>query len=314
MTAGRSLAQALEAGVVVLDGGLATELEAAGHHLSGGLWSARVLDERPDAVAAAHRAFFDAGAQVATTASYQVSALSLERAGADPGRTAGLLRRSVEVAARVRDEVRPDGWVAGSVGPYGASLADGSEYTGAYGLGDHAAMVAALRAFHRPRLEVLAAAGVDVLACETVPRIAEVEALAAELAALGVPAWVSVTPSGGLTRAGEPLAEAFDVLASVPGLVAAGVNCCEAAHVPAAVAAAVATTGRPGVAYPNSGERWLGGEQTWRGPATWRTDTALATVAAGARLVGGCCRVSPPDIRALAGAVQDCGPKYRRVR
>jgi homocysteine S-methyltransferase len=100
-----------------------------------------VLRERPDAVSAAHRAFFCAGAHVATTAGYQVSGLSLERAGADPGLAAGLLRLGVEVAARARDEVRPAGLVAGSVGPYGASLADGSEYTGDYGLGDHAETV-----------------------------------------------------------------------------------------------------------------------------------------------------------------------------
>lgn len=290
-------------GTVVLDGGLATTLEAAGHDLGGGLWSARVLRERPGAVLEVHRAFFAAGSQVATTAGYQVSGLSLERAGADPREAADLLRLGVEVAALARDEVRPDGWVAGSVGPYGASLADGSEYTGDYGLGGHAETVRALRHFHRPRMEALAAAGADVLACETVPRLAEVEALALELQALSFPAWVSLTPRAGRTRAGEPLAEAFAVLADVPDLVAAGVNCCDPRDVVPAVATAVFVTGRAGVAYPNSGEQWAGDEQAWHGSARWQPDVMVAAVAAGARLVGGCCRVSPSDIGALVASL-----------
>ena len=299
-----TLADRLRGGeTVVLDGGLATTLESAGHDLGGGLWSARVLRETPDAVLDAHRAFYAAGSHVATTAGYQVSALSLERAGADPHDAAQLLRLGVSLAARARDEVRPGGWVAGSVGPYGASLADGSEYTGDYGLGDHAATVRALRLFHRPRMEALISAGADVLACETVPRLAEVEALALELQELAVPAWVSVTPSGGRTRAGEPLAEAFAVLAEVPRLLAAGVNCCDPAEVGPAVATAVAVGGRPAVAYPNSGELWAGDEQRWHGAARWRPDVLLDAVAAGALLVGGCCRVSPSGIRVLVEAL-----------
>ena len=294
--------------VRVLDGGLATELEAGGHDVGGGLWSARVLVEQPGAVADAHRAFFGAGADVATTAGYQVSRLSLRRAGADPADADGLLRLGVTVAQRARDEVRPGGWVAGSVGPYGASLADGSEYTGAYGLGDHAGTVRALRDFHRPRLSVLADAGVDVLACETVPRLAEVEALALELAAVGVPAWVSLTVAGGRTRAGEPLAEAFAVLADVPALVGVGVNCCDAAEVPGAVALALATTGRPAVAYPNSGELWLGDAGGWDGPPRWQPEVLVDAVTAGAAFVGGCCRVSPADIAALVTSLADRQP------
>ncbi|GAB2688723.1 homocysteine S-methyltransferase [Thalassiella azotivora] len=313
------LADALAAGPVVLDGGLATRLEASGHDLGGALWSARLLLDDPDAVAAAHRDFLDAGAQVSTTASYQLSATSLARAGVPAERAPDLLRRSVDVAHRARVEHAPGTWVAASVGPYGASLADGSEYTGAYGLGGHDATVAALRRFHRPRLDVLAQrvadgaadGGADVLACETVPSLTEVEALALELAGARVPTWVSVTvatgPDGAVrTRAGDDLADVGAALRDVPGLVAAGVNCCEPTDVEPALAALGAAVDVPLVAYPNSGETWDAVARTWRGDARWDDDLPRRWVSAGARLVGGCCRVGPDDVRRVAA--QLAGP------
>ena len=162
--------------------------------------------------------------------------------------------RSVQLA---RDGA-PDGWVAGSVGPYGAYLADGSEYTGAY-VAD--VSVAELRAFHRPRLEVLAGAGADVLACETLPAAAEVEALLAELTALDVPAWISVSAVTGRdgvarTRRGEPLSDVLAMTRGVDQVVAVGVNCTDPAAVVPAVAAAAEAGGKPVVVYPNSGETW----------------------------------------------------------
>ncbi|MDN5803852.1 MAG: homocysteine S-methyltransferase family protein, partial [Microlunatus sp.] len=176
------LSEALAAGVKVLDGGLATELEAAGHDLSGSLWSGRVLRDDPGAIQAAHVRFFDAGAQVATTASYQLSFAGLARVGVDRSAAEALLQRSVRVAAQARARASdPDScWVAASIGPYGAALADGSEYRGDYGRS-----VAELRSWHRPRLAVLGATvlaedGADLLACETVPCLAEAEALLAE--------------------------------------------------------------------------------------------------------------------------------------
>src|SRR3954469_13108449 len=189
------LAKALAGGPVVLDGGLATELERRGHDLSSSLWSARLLADDPAAVTEVHRAFLDAGAQVVTTASYQASFEGFAAVGVDAIGTRQLLRRSVELArqavAETADAARTP-WVAASVGPYGAALADGSEYTGAYG---EMLTVAALRRFHHDRLAVLVDAGPDVLALETLPALAEVEALVAELDGLGVPAWLSLTTS-----------------------------------------------------------------------------------------------------------------------
>ena len=295
-----TLPEAIVQRPVVIDGGLATELEARGHDLSSELWSARLLADDPDAIVQVHRAYLDAGAEVVTSASYQASAAGFARLGLDGGQ---MLRRSVELAARARDE-HGAGWVAASVGPYGAVLADGSEYRGDYGRS-----VAELREFHRPRLEILAAAGADVLAVETVPCLAEVEALLAELASIALPAWLSVSCSGERTRAGEPLTEAFSMAADCAAVFAVGVNCCAPSEVAAAVASAVRHSGKPAIAYPNSGERWDATARDWRGGSAFAPDDAQRWVSAGARLIGGCCRVGPSDIAAIAASVSPTHPK-----
>ncbi|KJS52201.1 homocysteine methyltransferase, partial [Streptomyces rubellomurinus subsp. indigoferus] len=196
-------AAALAAGPLVLDGGMSNQLAAAGHDLSDELWSARLLADDPQAVVAAHRAYFQAGADVAITASYQASFEGFARRGVGHAQAARLLASSVELA-REAARSEPGGrrrWVAASVGPYGAVLADGSEYRGRYGLS-----VAELAAFHRPRLEVLVAARPDVLALETVPDVDEARALLGLLRGSEVPAWLSYSVVGDRTRAGQPLA------------------------------------------------------------------------------------------------------------
>jgi homocysteine S-methyltransferase len=292
-----SLADALTAGALVLDGGLSTELEARGHDVSSALWSARLLRDDPAAIVAAHAAFAAAGAQVATTASYQATIEGFSAAGVEAAEARRLIASSVALAR----EGQGEGWVAGSVGPYGAMLADGSEYTGDY---VSAVGVAELRAFHRPRMQLLAEAGADVLACETVPAAAEAEALIAEADALGVPIWLSLTAvvdDGGTvrTRRGEPAADVFAMATGVDAVLAVGVNCTDPAGVGAAVAAA-ASSGKPVVVYPNSGERWDAARRRWTGTPGVEAVDVLAWVVAGARLVGGCCRVGPRHIEVLA--------------
>jgi S-methylmethionine-dependent homocysteine/selenocysteine methylase len=296
----RTLGEALTGGPVVLDGGVATELERRGHDLSGALWSARLLRDDPAAIEAVHAAYAGAGAQVVTTASYQATFEGFARAGLDAGTTERLLRSSVELARRGA----PDAWVAGSVGPFGALLADGSEYTGGYAtdLG-----VAGLRRFHRRRMQVLAEAGVDVLACETVPAAAEAEALVAEAQSLGVPIWLSLTTvvdDDGVvrTRRGEPAADVFAMAAGVEEVLAVGVNCTDPSGVPAAVTTAAAS-GKPVVVYPNSGEGWDASGRRWTGEVMRATDDVPRWVAAGARLIGGCCRIGPDEIREIAAAL-----------
>ncbi|WP_077797857.1 homocysteine S-methyltransferase [Streptomyces sp. JHA26] len=290
---------------LVLDGGMSNQLESAGHDLSDALWSARLLAERPEAITEAHLAYFEAGADVAITASYQATFEGFAAHGIGRERAAGLMALSVELAreaARRSGAARPL-WVAASAGPYGAMLADGSEYRGRYGL-----TVAELERFHRPRLEVLAAARPDVLALETVPDTDEATALLRAVRGLGVPAWLSYTVAGGRTRAGQPLEEAFGLPAEAEEVVAVGVNCCAPADVDHAVAVAARVTGKPVVAYPNSGESWNAGARAWTGPSAFDAGRVRGWRAAGARLIGGCCRVGPDSIAGVARALATPAP------
>lgn len=296
------LAEALTQGTVVLDGGLGTLLEAHGHDLTSHLWTARLLHDDPAAVRRAHAEYFAAGARVAISGSYQVSYDGLAAVGVERAEVDRLLHRSVEIARDARDDAglrSGEAWVAASVGPYGAARADGSEYTGDYGM-----TVAELREWHRPRLEALAATGADVLAVETIPSLAEVEAITAELAALDVPAWVSMTvDDDGSLRTGESLAEAAAVAASLPRLVAVGLNCCDPRGIADALRVLAGATDAPLVVYPNSGEVWRASERRWSGDGGGLADQAAAWRAAGARGIGGCCRVGPEEIAAIATGI-----------
>lgn len=285
--------------VLISDGGLATELEARGNDLSDSLWSARLLADAPEQIIAAHTAFFEAGAVLATTASYQASFDGFAVRGIGRDEAGRLLRRSVELAKTARSGFDGAGrWVAASVGPYGATLADGSEYRGRYGLS-----VAALTDWHRPRLEILVDAAPDVLAVETLPDIDEAEALVDLVGEFGMPAWLSYTIDGPATRAGQPLSEAFAVAAGAPEIVAVGINCCAPGDVLPAVEIARSVTGKPVIVYPNSGEAWDARRRTWTGTSHLSAQLVRDWVSAGARIVGGCCRVRPADIAAIAAAV-----------
>jgi homocysteine S-methyltransferase len=290
------------AGTVVLDGGLSTALEEQGADLDGALWTARLLDEEPQRIADAHRAYFRAGARVATTASYQASVEGLLAAGYDEAAARRLVTLSVTLALEVREEfadLHPGPLVAASVGPYGAFLADGSEYTGRYGVSS-----ARLREFHAPRLELLAAAGPDLLAVETIPDVAEAEVLVSLLDEIDMPAWFSYSVRGDTTNAGQPLTAAYAVLQGSRSLVAAGVNCSEQTDVLGAIREAVAATGLPAVAYPNRGGSWNSDTKKWVYGDPVDLDLVETWLAAGARFIGGCCGTGPTDIAALVERVE----------
>ncbi|MFE1544635.1 homocysteine S-methyltransferase [Streptomyces microflavus] len=304
VSTGRTLAEALAEGPVLLDGGLSNQLEAQGCDLSDALWSARLLADAPEQIEAAHLAYLRSGAQVLITSSYQATFEGFGRHGIGPERTGALLARSVELARRAAGAARRadpgrEVWVAASVGPYGAMLADGSEYRGRYGL-----TVRELERFHRPRMAALAEAEPDVLALETVPDVDEAEAVVRVAEETGLPVWLSYSVAGGRTRAGQPLEEAFAVAAGREAVVAVGVNCCDPAEAEEAVRVAVAVTGKPAVVYPNSGEGWDAGGRGWTGRSTFDPGRVRAWTGAGARLVGGCCRVGPDRIKELAGLLE----------
>jgi len=294
--------------VVLLDGGLATELEKRGADLNDPLWSAKLLIEQPELIRAVHLDYFRAGADVATTASYQASFAGFANRGIDRETATALMQRSVTLAMEARELFwrepanridRAFPLVAASVGPYGATLADGSEYRGAYGLDE-----VALMDFHRPRLEALLATEPDLLACETIPCPSEARAIA-RLLTEEFPdacAWLSFSCRDALhVSEGQPLADCLAELEDCAQIVAVGVNCTAPQHIVPLLGAARAATSKPLLAYPNSGHYDVE-HLCWHGTAD---TTAFATAArawqeVGARLIGGCCHTGPAEIRAIA--------------
>lgn len=292
-------------GLVVLDGGLGTELGRRGADLRDPLWSARVLLESPELVRDVHAAYFAAGADVAISASYQASFAGLARRGLDRDAAASLLRRSVELARDAARDAPGERLVAASVGPYGAFLGNGAEYRGDYDIGE-----AELREFHLPRLESLAEAQPDVFAVETIPSIAEARALVGALARVpDIPAWMSFSCRDGAHICdGTPFEHAVDAAASAPSVVAIGVNCTSPLHITALVEIAAARTDRPVVCYPNRGAFWNPLRKQWVDPPRQDARPSLRPLEwrdAGARLIGGCCGTTPEDISSIAIALRE---------
>ncbi len=290
--------------VIILDGGLATELEARGHDLSGKLWSARVLRDEPEAIEEAHLAFFRAGAQVAITASYQASFAGFADVGVAPEEASALLRRSVELARRAQARRRtesPDGpplYVAASIGPFGATRADGSEYRGDYGVSRDE-----LADFHGPRLAALVAAGPDLLAIETLPSLEEASVVVERLAAHpGVRAWVSFTCRNDREIAdGTEVETAIAAACASEQVIAVGFNCIDPGLVEPLLVRAAAVTSLPFVVYPNDGRTWDAGARQWDGSAQgFDAATVRRWRDLGAGLIGGCCGVRPETIRQIS--------------
>jgi homocysteine S-methyltransferase len=293
--------------VMVLDGALATELERRGANLDDPLWSAMCAIEQTDLIREVHLDYFLAGADVATAATYQASFEGFARRGIEREGAAKLMQGTVALAAAARDEfwaspanragrLRP--LVAASVGPYGAVLADGSEYRGHYALDD-----AALANFHRPRLRVLADAGADLLACETIPSLREAKVLANLLREIPhACAWLSFScRDGEHTCEGDDIGECVAQLSGYPQIVAVGVNCTAPRYITSLLRRMRNETDKPLVIYPNSGECYEASTRQWSGApgAADLGGQARHWYAEGARLIGGCCRTGPDDIRSV---------------
>lgn len=283
---------------ILLDGGFATTLEARGHDLSGDLWSAGLLVKNPDEIIAVHREFIDAGSEIITTASYQASFMGFAAAGFQHHETKQVLKSSVLLA---REAAVDDGvLVAASIGPYGAALADGSEYQGRYEISR-----ADLRTFHRERLDVLIDAGADLVAFETIPDIAEAEVLT-ELMSEDhpeTPYWLAFScHDGATTNAGQSFAEAVRLTASESSCIAVGVNCTSPRFITPLLQSAHKTrNNKPFVVYPNAGRIWDSKTRRWtdRGNDRFAATTVREWMANGARIIGGCCGIGPLGIADL---------------
>ncbi|MBT8077774.1 MAG: homocysteine S-methyltransferase [Gammaproteobacteria bacterium] len=291
--------------VTLLDGGLATEIEAQGHDISGSLWSAKMLITNPQAIVDAHLAYLEAGAQCIITASYQASYKSLTEAGVPEGAMDRVIAGSVELAVTARQQfmdANPEidyvPVVAASIGPYGAALHNGAEYTGEYDTDEQG-----LQEFHQRRLGVLDASAADVLAVETIPHATEAAVLCAMLKRCTKPSWVSFCCRDGKHLSDSTLLrDSAALFAGHPRVRALGVNCTS----PEYVASLIGEIKRSApdkaiVVYPNSGETYESATNTWHGTVSpvECADASLEWRDAGATLIGGCCRMGPQHIAAI---------------
>jgi len=286
----------------VLDGGMATELEARGCDTSGPLWSAHVLDSAPEKIGQVHLDYLRAGADCISTASYQVSAIGYRHLGRPQSDAAQAIRSSVALAESAREEYRRESsrsvFIAVSLGPYGAALHNGAEFHGRYDIGFDE-----LIAFHAERLAVAAETNADLVALETVPSLEEGGALAQALSRYpDIRAWVSFTCRDTAHVAhGERLGECFALLNAASQVLAVGINCTAPQHVEQLIAEAKGLATKPIFVYPNSGELWEAANRRWFGSSKVDEFAAMAErwYAAGAHAVGGCCRTTPAHIQAV---------------
>jgi homocysteine S-methyltransferase len=286
-----------------MDGGLATQLEAQGCDIGNSLWSASLLQSDPESIVAAHCAYIDAGAQCIETASYQASREGFAAIGLKGPLADKLMLRSVALAQRARDKCKSDIAIAASLGPYGAMLHDGSEYRGDYGVED-----AVLREFHQKRIALFDRANADVLALETIPSLPEAGVLAQLLRDCETPAWISFSCRDAQHICdGTPLADAAALFQDHPVVVAVGINCTPPQFVPELVRVLrAAVPGKPVLAYPNSGEIYHAGDNSWTGTVT-PGDCASAAgdwLHAGAKAIGGCCRMGPSHVAAMGAMLR----------
>ncbi|MEM7478006.1 MAG: homocysteine S-methyltransferase [Planctomycetota bacterium] len=288
----------------ILDGGLATELEQRGHNLKDELWSSRLLLDQPEEIVDLHCKFLEAGSDIVTSASYQATIAGFERIGLERKRAAAMIVRSVELAREAcqRFEGKIEGRageVAAGVGPFGAALADGSEYTG-----DYSASKRQLYDFHIERWELLVSAQPDWMLCETVPNLQEAEVLCKIAAKTSIPVWISFCcPDGTKISDGTPIGGLAELIASA-GVHGIGVNCTSPKYISELVhRIRDVSEDLPIVVYPNSGETFQSETRDWAGEADAGdfATQAEAWYQAGAQIIGGCCRTTPEHIRRLRG-------------
>jgi homocysteine S-methyltransferase len=291
---------------VIIDGALASELQRRGCDLNDSLWSAKVLIEQPDLIRQVHYDYFNAGADCATTASYQASPLGFAQKGISLAESIALIKKSVALAQQAKQEylnrtgINKLLFVAGSVGPYGAYLANGSEYTGDYQLSDDEFIE-----FHQIRIQALIDAKVDILACETLPNFAEIKALTNLLQQYPtMTAWFALTlKDANHLSDGTPLDNVIDYLNHIDQVVSVGINCIALEDVTEALMVLQTLTTKPLIVYPNSGEQYDPTTKQWhqnhQHNCTFKNQLP-AWLKLGAKLIGGCCQTTPNDIEQIA--------------
>ena len=290
-----------EQDIVILDGSMSRLLEEQGLEINHRLWTALALVEQPEAIYQVHKQYFDAGANVAITASYQATVKSFEDVGYSEKQAIAYIERSVTLAKKAKQDSKGGQakWIAGSIGPYGAYLSDGSEYTGAYQISDYE-----LKDFHEERIKALIASGVDVLAIETIPRLDELRVILNIIAVINFPVWVSISLKDTQHLAnGDSLTDFQQLVEQDQNVIAYGINCVSPQLVAPVIENLSVAATKPLVAYPNSGAIFDAVTKTWSEEISveqvFSTD-ARCWHQKGAKLIGGCCCSTEHDIARLA--------------
>jgi len=290
---------------LLLDGGLSNELESQGHDLNHQLWSARILEEAPEAIVAAHLAYLESGAQCITTSSYQATFNGFMAIGFNRAKAEKYILKSIQLAEEAIEQFMKTGFkgdkpfIAASIGPYGAYLADGSEYSGNYGVSDEE-----LRDFHESRIRLLDCSNADFFACETIPSYQEAKVLSEILTNTKKSAWISFSCKDELhLNDGTPIVECAALFADHPNVFAVGVNCTAPKYVSELIKALKTSSGsKKIVVYPNSGEAYNADSKSWLGMSDHNSFALMAKEWAGigADIIGGCCRIGPEHIKSIA--------------
>lgn len=289
----------------LIDGGLSNVLEAQGCDLNHPLWTAKLLDRQPEAIIQAHMDYLKAGASCITTASYQASVPGFMALGYTKEQAEKLMLKSIDLAF---EAIERSNWserplVAASIGPYGAYLANGSEYRGDYGVSEET-----LIDFHQNRIQLLEQSPADWFACETIPSFEEAKVLAAILNSVGKPAWVSFScQNEGQLNDGTAIQTAAALFKDHPKVFAIGVNCTAPKFISDLIKVLKITVGdKKVVVYPNSGEAYHAKTKTWRGTSDPQAYVEMTKewLALGADMIGGCCRIGPQHIKGIQQFLQ----------
>jgi len=306
-------------GFVLLDGGLATELERHGANINDILWSSKMLIENPQLIQKVHEDYVKAGADIITACSYQASFEGFEKKGINYQEARKLFELSIKLTKQaienvwnnLKDDIDSGGTsvcnskhrlkplVAASLGPYGCY--DGSEFEGNYGKS-----IEDLMNFHRPRLAALTAAEPDLVIFETVPcgneEVIAITNLLQEPKFENVPAIISFScKNGESTCCGEKIEDAIKIANSISHVVAAGINCTSPDFISDLLIHAKKVATKPLIVYPNSGESWNKELHTWESKPSDGISNKVKEwyLKGGARIFGGCCRTTSHDIQQI---------------
>ena len=291
---------------LILDGGLSNVLEGFGCDLNHELWSANLIIKQPELIIQAHLAYLEAGANCITTSGYQASVEGFIKTGLSLQESEKLIRRSVDLAQEAREiyikshHTKKKIYIAGSMGPYGAILADGSEYNGDYNISKKE-----LKDFHAQRIKLYANANLDFFAFETIPSLIEVQVLSELFDELNKPSWVSFSCKDEFhLNDGNKISDAVKLLSISSSIFAIGVNCTAPKYISKIIDVLKhSAPEKKIIVYPNSGEVYHAESKSWLGVSDPFSFEKMARewLKKGAHIIGGCCRIGPEHIKRLRG-------------